>query len=153
LHDSDGEIDQIIKPFQWKFFDKVSNCVSFIETQLRAQRYIFLIVSGSLGNELFFADLCLMKQIFATYIYCAHLGSHLDWSRDYPQIRGIYNDSKILAKQIKQDFDKLQLSLEIRDTRWYTESETTDENQVRYTFLVISVGNCKIFYSIGFTKK
>jgi len=94
-----------------------------------------------------------MKQIFATYIYCAHLGSHLDWSRDYPQIRGIYNDSKILAKQIKQDFDKLQLSLGIRDTRWYTESKTTDENQVRYTFLVILEGNAEIFYCIGFTKK
>ncbi len=153
MHDSDGEIDQIIKPFQWKFFDKVSNCMSFIEAQLRQQRYIFLIVSGSLGDELFVAGLCLMKQIFATYIYCAHLGSHLDWSRDYSEIRGIYNDSKILAKQIKQDFDKLQLSLEIRDTRWYTESKTTDENQVRYTFLVILEGNAEIFYSTGFTKK
>jgi hypothetical protein len=105
--------------------------MSFIETQLREQRYIFLIVSGSLGDELFVAGLCLMRQIFATYIYCAHLDSHLDWSRDYSEIRGIYNDSKILAKQIKQDFDKLQLTLGMDDTKWYTESKTTDQTQVK----------------------
>ncbi|CAF1190170.1 unnamed protein product [Rotaria sordida] len=122
--------EHIIEPFQWQFFNNVSSCVSFIETQLRERRYIFLITSGSLGHELFHSGLCLTDQIFASYIYCAQLDPNLDWSRDYAQIRGIYNDSTKLANKIKQDYKELQNSLNICETEWHTASNTTNENEI-----------------------
>ncbi|CAF1400563.1 unnamed protein product [Adineta steineri] len=128
LNDSDDELNQAIKPYQWNFFNRVSNCISFIERQLREQRYIFLIVPGTLGEELYSTGLCLIKQIFATYIYCAHLGSHLEWSRGHSEIRGVYNNSKTLANKLKQDIDKLELPLDEHETKWYTESYTTDQH-------------------------
>ncbi len=130
LHDSQDELDQIIQPFHWNFFDQISTCMSFIERQLREQRYIFLIVSGSIGNELFLFGLCLIKQIFATYIYCAQLGSHLNWSQKHSQIRGVYNDSFKLAQQIKRDYNQLQNSLHITETNWDISSNTTQQNKV-----------------------
>jgi len=137
LHDSQDELDQIIQPFHWNFFDQISNCMSFIERQLREQRYIFLIVSGSIGNELFLSGLCLIKQIFATYIYCAQLGSHLNWSQKYSQIRGVYNDSFKLAQQIKRDYNQLQNSLHITETDWDISSNTTQQNKVSLNLIQI----------------
>jgi hypothetical protein len=32
-------------------------------------------------------------RLSAAYVNCAHLGPHLNWSRDYSQTRGIYNDN------------------------------------------------------------
>ncbi|CAF3537887.1 unnamed protein product [Rotaria sp. Silwood1] len=130
LHDSEIQLQHIIEPFQWQFFNNISTCVSFIEMQLREQRYIFLITSGSLGNELFFSGLCLKNQIFATYIYCAQLGPHLNWSRDYSQIRGVFNDSTMLANKIKQDYQQLQISLDTSNTKSHTTSNTTNENKM-----------------------
>ncbi|CAF0803813.1 unnamed protein product [Rotaria sordida] len=130
LHDTEIQFQHIIEPFQWQFFNNVSSCVSFIETQLRERRYIFLITSGSLGHELFHSGLCLTDQIFASYIYCAQLDPNLDWSRDYAQIRGIYNDSTKLANKIKQDYKELQNSLNICETEWHTASNTTNENEI-----------------------
>jgi hypothetical protein len=139
LKDSQDDLDQIIKPFQWNFFDKISNCISFIEKQLREHRYIFLIVSGSIGNELFLSGLCLIKQIFATYIYCAQLGQHLNWSQRYSQIRGVYNDSSKLAQQIKQDYNQLQNFLNITENNWDITSNTTQQNKVSLNLILDSI--------------
>jgi hypothetical protein len=106
--------------------------MSFIEKQLREQRYIFLIVSGSFGNELFLSGLCLIKQILATYIYCAQLGPHLNWSRKYSQIRGVYNDSFKLAQQIKQDYNQFKNSFNIKETDWDITSNTNQQNLKKF---------------------
>jgi hypothetical protein len=130
LYDCESQFRQTIEPFQWQFFNNVSSCVSFIDTQLRERRYIILVASGTLGNELFHTAFCLTKQIFAAYIYCAQLRDNKSWSSDHPQIRGVYNDPTKLANQIKQDYNQLQITLGIEKTGWYTASDTTDENKV-----------------------
>ncbi|CAF1164795.1 unnamed protein product [Rotaria sordida] len=130
LHDAEIEFHRIIEPFQWQFFDNISTCVSFIEMQLREQRYIFLITSGSLGKQLFYLGLCLTDQIFATYIYCAQLDPNSNWSRDYSQIRGVFNDSTMLAKQIKHDYQQLQSSLETFNSKWHTTTNISSEIKI-----------------------
>jgi hypothetical protein len=130
LYDCESQLRQTIGPFQWQFFNCVSLCMSFIETQLRERRYIFLVASGTLGRELFETTFCLTKQIFVAYVYCAHLGPHLGWSRNYSQIQGVYNDLTKLADQIKRDYSQLQNSLGICETGWCTTSNNTDQNRV-----------------------
>lgn len=134
LYDAEDQFQNIIKPFQWTFFDNLAACVSYLEMQLREQRYIFLITSGSLGNELFHAGLCSMNEMFAIYVYCAQLGSTLNWTRNYSCIRGVYNDSTKLANQIKRDCQNLQTLLNMQETENSVISKTTDEDQVRETF-------------------
>ena len=136
LRDCDIQFQQLIKPFQWHFFNSVSSCVLFIEKQLRERRYIFLIASGKLGEELFFTAFCLMQQIFVAYIYCAHLGPNWNWSCDFPKIRGVYNDSKMLINQLKQDYEHLRTSLRITETNWDTESNTSNNNRVKFIFTI-----------------
>jgi hypothetical protein len=60
--------------------------MSFIDKQLREQRDIFLIVSGIIGDELFLTGSCLIKQIYAIYVYCIQLRRHLKWSPKYSEI-------------------------------------------------------------------
>ena len=116
LSDCEDRLHRIIEPFHWRFFDSVASCVPFIESQLREQRYVFLVASGTLGHELFLTPLSLMVQIFSAYIYCAHLGPHLQWSQDYARIRGVFNDPNLLANQIQQDYDPLRVLLNIDRT-------------------------------------
>ncbi|UJR32556.1 hypothetical protein I4U23_020017 [Adineta vaga] len=130
LGESNNEFDQFIQPFQWTFFNKITNCLAFIETQLREQRYIFLVVSGSLGNTLFQTGICVIKQLFATYIYCAHLDPNLEWARNHSEIHGVFNDSKKLISQIQKDFDTLKKSLGISIIKWYVQSNTTNETKM-----------------------
>ncbi|CAF3544687.1 unnamed protein product [Rotaria socialis] len=130
LHDAEFQFQQIVEPFQWQFFDNVSSCVLFLEKQLREQRYVFLVTSGVLGKELFISGLCVMDQLFATYVYCAQLSPNLNWSRDYSKIRGIYNDSNKLAYQLKRDYKQLQAALGICETECYTVSKITNEKQI-----------------------
>ena len=119
------------------FFNNVSSCIPFIETQLRERRYIFLIASGQLGEELFLTASCLMQQIFVVYIYCAHLGPNWNWSRSFPKVRGIYNDSTMLINQLKQDYEHLRISLRIPETNWDTVSNTSNNQRVKSIFTVI----------------
>ncbi len=132
LYDPDGEFNRIIKPYEWDFFNDISECISFIEKQIRQQHYIFLIVSGTLGQELFLTTYCLMEQVFATYIYCAHLGSHATLTEEYSQIRGVYNDPIKLAQHIERDYNQLQNSLGINYTNTYNKSIDSQQNKVRF---------------------
>ncbi len=131
LYDSEGEFSQIIKPYEWNFFNNISECILFIEKQIRQQHYIFLIVSGTFGQELFLTTHCLMQQVFAKYVYCAHLGPHSKWTKEYSQIRGVYNDFVKLAQHIKRDYNQLKNSLEINSTNTYNKSIIDQQNKVR----------------------
>ncbi|CAF1230623.1 unnamed protein product [Adineta ricciae] len=127
LTESPAEFDRLIEPFQWTFFTKIPICLAFIETQLREQRYVFLVVSGSLGNELFLTNVCLIKQLFATYVYCAHLSPNFQWTEDNSTIRGVFNDQNQLLKKIQMDLDPFKQSSGEFDSIWYNSSKTTDQ--------------------------
>jgi hypothetical protein len=107
LNSSNDYLNQIIKPFVWNFFDNVSQCLPFIEHQLREQNKIFLVASGSLGYDLFISSYRLMSIIPFVYIYCSRLGLHSNWIRYYSQIQGVFNDSLTLGKRIKEDLERV----------------------------------------------
>ncbi len=107
LNSSNDYLNQIIKPFQWNFFDNISQCIPFIENQLREQNKIFLVASGSLGYELFISAYRLMSTIQYVYIYCSRLGLHGNWIRYYSQIQGVFNDSLTLGEKIKEDLERV----------------------------------------------
>ena len=141
LTEAPAEFDRLIKPFRWRFFTKIPACLAFTETQLREQRHVFLVVSGSLGNELFLLNVCLIKQLFATYVYCAHLSPNFEWSEDMSTIQGVFNDQKQLLMKIQTDLDPFKQSLGVFDSKWYNPSRTVNQITVRSSSDMIFTSN------------
>ena len=136
LSDCDGELNEIIKPYYWEFFNDICQCISYIEKQIRQQHYIFFIVSGTLGQELFSTGFSTMQQIFSTYVYCSHLGPHIKWTKAYSQIHGVYNDPMKLAQHLKRDYNHLENFLGINKNNPYNTSIITHENKVDELFII-----------------
>jgi hypothetical protein len=107
LNSSDDYLNQIIEPSEWNFFNNVSQCLPFIENQIREQNEIFLVVSGTLGYELYHTARQFMSVIRFVYIYCSRVGLHGNWIKYYPQIRGVFNDSLTLGDKIRQDLEQV----------------------------------------------
>lgn len=110
INSVEDNLNRIIEPSKWCYFNNVSQCLPFIEQELREQMEIFLVVSGGLGYELFATAHRFLTAIRFVYIYCARLGIHGDWIKYYPQIKGVFNDSlelKIKLEQNLQDLHRL----------------------------------------------
>jgi hypothetical protein len=107
LNSSNNYLDEIIQPFQWCFFDNVSQCAPYIENQLREQNEIFLVTSGTLGYELSLTAYRFMTAIRFIYIYCSRIDLQGNWIKYYSQIRGVFNDSVTLGEKMKQDFEQV----------------------------------------------
>jgi len=130
LNSSNNYLDQIIEPFQWHFFDNLSQCIPYIENQLREQNEIFLIASGALGYELFLTAHRLMAAIRYVYIYCSQVGLHGDWIKYYRQIRGVFNDSLKLGEKLKPDFEQVYQSQHEENSEEQSMLEITSEKSV-----------------------
>jgi hypothetical protein len=130
LNSSNDYLNQIIKPFAWNFFDNVSQCLPFIENQLREQNQIFLVASGSLGYDLFVTAYRLMSTIPFVYIYCSRLGLHGNWIRYYSQIQGVFNDSLTLGKKIKEDLERVYHAKTEGNRTWLAQLPPAPRNQV-----------------------
>ncbi|CAF2108189.1 unnamed protein product [Rotaria magnacalcarata] len=103
LNSVDSSLYEIIEPFQWCFFRDISECFQYIEQQLRQQNEIFLVVSGTLGYELFLTSFRFMSAIRFVYVYCSQIGIHGNWAQYYYQIKGVFNDPSALEKKLKQN--------------------------------------------------
>ncbi|CAF0978985.1 unnamed protein product [Rotaria sp. Silwood1] len=110
INSLDNNINQIIEPHHWCFFNNVSQCIPYIENQLRQQNEIFLVVSGTLGYELFLTAYRFMTAIRFVYVYCSRLGVHGNWIKYYSQIQGVFNDSLALEEKLKQNLEQLNQS-------------------------------------------
>ena len=130
VNDCEEYLHQIIQPYQWNFFNRRSDCMAFIENQLRRKHFIILIVSGSFGNDLFLSAASLLHQISSIYIYCAQIDTHSHWAKKYSQIKGIFNQSNKLAQQIEKDFEQIKRSFHLNHSDEQTQSITTNEHQV-----------------------
>lgn len=106
LHSSNDYLNQIIEPSPWNFFQNISQCLSFIEIQLRERNRIYLVASGLLGHELFTYVHRLMSAISFVYIYCSHIDLYDKWIRCHPQIKRVFNDLLQLGKQITTDIQQ-----------------------------------------------
>lgn len=121
LNDCETDFNEMIKPYQWNFFNDRIECMSFIENELRKKHLILLIVSGSIGNDLFISGSTLIDQIYSIYVYCAQIDTHSQWATKYKQIKGIFNQSNKLKEQIEKDFHQINQSFQFT---------TTNPNQV-----------------------
>lgn len=108
LNSCTDDLNETIQPFSWNFFENIFECLSFIENQVREEKQIFLVVSGSLGRQVFASGYEFMRTVSFVYIYCSQLGEHNDWIQTYSDIRGAFNDSSKLQRVIKADLDKVR---------------------------------------------
>ena len=115
LNSCTDDLNETIQPFTWNFFQNVFDCLSFIENQMREEKQIFLVLSGSLGRQVFASGYGFMRTVSFVYIYCSQLGQHNDWIQNYADIRGAFNDSLILQQAIKKDLES--------SSTWLTQSK------------------------------
>ena len=130
LNDCEQDFTELIEPYQWNFFNDRISCMSFIENELRKKHLIILIVSGSIGNDLFISGSTLIDQIYSIYIYCAQIDTHSQWANNYKQIKGIYNQSNKLKQQIKKDLDQINQSYQFNYSNQQIQLTTTNQNNV-----------------------
>ena len=76
LNSAEDRLNEVIDPFQWSFFQSVSQCLPHIEYQLRGGNEVFLVTSGSLGYELFLVAHRLMSSVRFVYIFYSQLTLH-----------------------------------------------------------------------------
>lgn len=100
------DLNEIIQPFSWNFFQNVPECLSFIENQAREEKQIFLVSSGSLGRQVFASGYATMRTVSFVYIYCSQLEQHNDWMLCYGHMGRVFNDLSMLQQAIKVDFEK-----------------------------------------------
>ena len=127
----------MIAPFQWSFFQSVSQCLPYIEYQLRGGNEVFLVTSGSRGYELFLVAHRLMSSVRFVYIFCSQLNLHGHWTQRYHQIRGIYNDSQNLANAIQHDLTDVRYAQIAVDENAERPVQPTVLKPVRAMFLLV----------------
>ncbi|CAF3765154.1 unnamed protein product [Rotaria socialis] len=106
LNHPNKNLDETIAPSKWNIFNEISICIPYIEIQLREEKRIFLVVSGSLGHTLFITSFHLMSLIPYIYIYCSSFDLYVNWANYYSGIRGVHANARELGKQINQDLNK-----------------------------------------------
>ena len=124
LNCCDDDLNEIIQPFTWNFFNSISQCLSFIENQVREQNQIFLITSGSLGRHLFASGYEFMRTVSFVYIYCAEIDHHNRWIRECSDIRGAFNDSSTLGQMIKEDLEHAHRLQKEKNSTWSLQSNS-----------------------------
>lgn len=129
ITDSNDKFNEIIQPLTCEYFNDITLCISSIDKELRQNSYIFLIVSGKFGEELFSTVVSLMRQMFSIYIYCAQINPNLKWSKNFSGIKGVYDDLYKLQVHVQHDYQQLRNSLSI----------VQNPNQVRYKTYLLNI--------------
>ncbi|CAF3831650.1 unnamed protein product [Rotaria magnacalcarata] len=106
LNHPNKNLDETIAPSKWNIFNEISICIPHIEIQLREEKRIFLVVSGSLGHTLFITSFHLMSLIPYIYIYCSSFDLYVNWANYCSGIRGVHANARVLGEQINQDLNE-----------------------------------------------
>ncbi|UJR22890.1 hypothetical protein I4U23_025918 [Adineta vaga] len=83
-----------------KIFDNIDDCMQYICT-IENER-IFLVVSGQVGKQVV-PLLHHLDQLYSIYIFCLNIEAHKVWSMEYPKIRGVFIDEKLLYNNLHDD--------------------------------------------------
>ena len=80
-------------------FTNIDDCVQFLE-KIQYDK-ICMIVSGSLGKHII-PCVHSMLQIESIFIFCCNTQTNEQWVQDWPKIKGVYTDIKLLCNAVKQ---------------------------------------------------
>ncbi|UJR19159.1 hypothetical protein I4U23_022289 [Adineta vaga] len=84
-----------------KVFDQVDACEYYIQS-VDQQEHIVLISSGTYGKEIV-SKLHGLTQLRSVYIYCMNEQEHESWVKQFPKIRGVFNNSDHLLTKLTND--------------------------------------------------
>lgn len=80
-------------------FTDSDECVQFLE-KIQYDK-VCMIVSGSLGKHII-PHVHNMSQIESIFIFCGNTQSNEQWAQDWPKIKGVYTDIKLICYALKQ---------------------------------------------------
>ncbi|CAF1540501.1 unnamed protein product [Adineta ricciae] len=105
--DTQARLDTLIQSSQ-VFLDS-DECVDYIVSS--DDRAVFLVTSGSLGRILV-PLIHNTDQIIGIYVYCANVGTHIQWAQRYVKIYGIFNEKNTLFTKLIQDLESFDTSFD-----------------------------------------
>jgi tetratricopeptide (TPR) repeat protein len=74
-------------------------CIQFI-SQIKEEK-VFLIVSGSLGQEIV-PYVTEFHQIEAIYVFCANQEKHMQWAKNYQKVHGVFIEIDLLCEHMRR---------------------------------------------------
>ncbi|CAF1351110.1 unnamed protein product [Rotaria sordida] len=94
-----------------KTFDTCESCIDFINNQVKEEK-VFLIVSGSLGQQLvprIEHDI----KLDSIYVFCLKKCNHEQWTskEQHQKIKGIFIDIQDICNRLKEDIKQSQHEL------------------------------------------
>ncbi|CAF2826728.1 unnamed protein product [Rotaria sp. Silwood2] len=94
-----------------KMFDTCESCIDFIDNKVKQEK-VFLIVSGSLGQQLV-PSIEHDIKLDSIYVFCCKKFKHEQWARkeNHRKIKGIFTDIQDICNQLKEDIKHCQNDL------------------------------------------
>ena len=86
-----------------KIFTFIDDCVDYLNSI--QDETVFLIVSGSLGQEVVPA-IQDISRVDTIYIFSSHEAAQRSWIEDYPKIKGLFTQIEPLCSRLRQDVYK-----------------------------------------------
>ncbi|CAF1235863.1 unnamed protein product [Rotaria sp. Silwood1] len=90
-------------------FTNEEECLKFIKKFETNKNKLFLIVSGSVGQN-FVPNINHLSQINSIYIFCGRKNRHEDWVKNYKKIKGVFDDIKDLCINLEYNTRKFELN-------------------------------------------
>ena len=94
-------------------FTDGEECIQFLNGM--ATEKACLIISGSLGQEIV-PRVHDLLQVDAIFIFCSNKKQHERWTKNWPKIKGVFSEMKLLCevlKQVAQQCDENAISITI----------------------------------------
>jgi tetratricopeptide (TPR) repeat protein len=92
-----GELRRIVNSINT--FTDADQCVTFL-SKIRDEKACILI-SGSLGRKTI-PRMHDMSQVDSIFIFCGNIAWHEEWAKDWPKIKGIFNNISSVCEGLKE---------------------------------------------------
>ena len=87
-------------------FIDVDGCLRYMD-ELDEMKQLVLILSGSLGKSLV-PRVCHRDEIRSIYIFCRRLNEHGNWAKQFPKVKGVFDQITELCRTLRSDKEQLE---------------------------------------------
>lgn len=85
-----------------KTFTNEADCMKFIE-EVKNEK-VCMVTSGSLGRNVM-PRIHDISQVNSIFIFCVNRQFHEQWAKNWPKVKGVYSNMKLMCNDLKQSID------------------------------------------------
>ena len=106
-----------------KLYIDPDSCIQYMTNSEIRNTRIFLVVSGSLGQDFVPRVHSIITELYSIYVFCSYVEKHEKWAKNFNKIKGVYKDMMAICEQLKRDLS--QCSNDLIDIHISTTKEET----------------------------